>query len=158
MKKTIIISSLVVAAGLTAGIVLNQPQEVKKETPVVNVQKENSPVTAPEAPQEPEVVETSTSPSIVEKSIVEPENEPVVTYTGDELWTVTMNRMLSNFPLPQKGVINTSQLATIVAAQKPVQTMDEIDANITKCIDFFFSLPDVQTIALYKYQKKCEFN
>lgn len=77
MKKTIIISSLVVAAGLTAGILLNQPQETKEETPVVNVQKENSPVSAPEAPQEPEVVETNASPSIVDKPAVEPDNSTV---------------------------------------------------------------------------------
>ena len=77
MKKTLIISSLVLAAGLTAGVILNQPQEAPITSQALTFDGYVEPMTAPEAVEAPEVIEAPIVTNQTEEAPTEPLNEAV---------------------------------------------------------------------------------
>ena len=77
MKKTLTISSLVLAAGLTAGVILNQQTNQEPTAQALTFDGYVEPMTAPEAVETPEIVETPTVATQTVEVRTEPLNEVV---------------------------------------------------------------------------------
>lgn len=149
MKKTIIISSLVLTAAITAGIILNQP--VKQEpivTQALSFDGYVEPITAPEPLQSPELPETPIVSNQTAEVMSEPVNKPVEQkiYTHDEMWSIVFSKV-------QNSQLNNDQLKMLSpgiasAVMGKYQTNPElfeenrIDDTVFRCVSYFNSIVD----------------